>query len=99
MGGSTTPTPPSASAISRAMQAQGISSGTTRRCIAVPAGSSSWLAKAVRPRCGPPLHTAGGMTSGAGLRLVDKDDARMWMELAGCDEEDFARVGLDVQEG
>lgn len=38
-------------------------------------------------------------TSGCGLRLVTADEARAFMENAGCDEEDFEAVGLPVAEG
>ena len=38
-------------------------------------------------------------SGGKGLRLVDEAEARAIMESAGCTEEDFAAVGLDVHEG
>jgi hypothetical protein len=41
----------------------------------------------------------GSRGPGSGLRLVSETDARAFMESAGCDDEDFARVGLGVVEG
>lgn len=41
----------------------------------------------------------GGSTGGDGIRIVDEDEARRWMEQAGCDEADFERAGLRVEEG
>ncbi len=40
-----------------------------------------------------------GSVGGSGIRLVSTDEARQIMEAAGCDEDDFAAVGLGVEEG
>lgn len=39
-----------------------------------------------------------GSTGGSGIRTVSAQEARDWMEAAGCDEEAFAAVGLPVEE-
>ncbi len=36
---------------------------------------------------------------GEGMRLVDADEARQIMEANGCSADDFAAVGLSVEEG
>ena len=41
----------------------------------------------------------GGCGGGDGIRIVDEAEARDWMERAGCDEADFERAGLGVEEG
>lgn len=41
----------------------------------------------------------GGCGGGDGIRIVDGAEARDWMERAGCDEADFERAGLGVEEG
>lgn len=41
----------------------------------------------------------GGSGGGDGIRIVDEEEARGWMEAAGCDEADFERAGLRVEEG
>ncbi len=40
-----------------------------------------------------------GRGGGSGIRLVDDAEARSIMEAANCGADDFAAVGLDVQEG
>lgn len=40
-----------------------------------------------------------GSTGGDGIRVVTEDEARQYMEEAGCDEDDFKAAGLDVEEG
>jgi hypothetical protein len=41
----------------------------------------------------------GGTGGGSGIRLVDEDEARFIMEEAECDEADFEKAGLPVEEG
>lgn len=40
-----------------------------------------------------------GRGGGSGMRLVDDDEARAIMEANGCDADDFAAVGLSIEEG
>lgn len=42
--------------------------------------------------------SGGGRMGGAGVRPVSNQEARDYMEAAGCDEENFAAVGLKVEE-
>jgi hypothetical protein len=41
----------------------------------------------------------GGRIGSSGMRLVGEVEARQIMEAVGCDEDDFAAVGLGVEEG
>lgn len=44
-------------------------------------------------------HVGHTPTGGAGLRVIDVEEARRWMESAECDQEEFEKFGLSVVEG
>ena len=45
------------------------------------------------------VSSGNGVTGSSGIRVLTEQEARTYMEEAQCDEDDYKKVGLEIEEG